>query len=201
MTTYATLKSDVADYMARDDLTAVIPTLVRLAESRIRDMVRVNDMETTTDLTISGRTTALPTGLLGIKRLIIDSTTYRQLEFVPADEGWRDLAYITDGEPQKYTIEGSNLIVFPAPATSVTGKLTYLGAYDALVNDADTNWLLANAYDVYLYGTLAEAKGYIEDDEQAAKWLDLFNQSCARANRTANNARRGAILVRGGNAP
>lgn len=201
MTDFATLKTDIADYMARSDLTSVIPTFVRLCESRIRDVVRVRDMETTSDLTISSQSTALPSGFLALRRLIIDSTTYRKMEYVSPDEAWRDLGTITSGNPEKYTIEGGNLIVFPPPGSSVTGKITYYKAYDALTNDADTNWVLTNAYDVYLYGSLAEAKAYIEDDEQADKWLGQFNDAVARINETGRKGRQGAILRRGGNAP
>ena len=201
MTDYATLKTDVADYLARDDLATVIPTFVRLAESRIRDKVRVLDMETTADLTITTQTTALPSGFLEHRRLIIDSSTYRRMEYLPPDQAWRNVNYVDAGNPEFFTIEGTDLIVFPSPSESFTGKLLYLGAYDALSADADTNWLLTNAYDIYLYATVAEAKSYIEDDEQAAKYLGQFNEACDRVNHTAQVGRRGTILKKVNNAP
>jgi hypothetical protein len=201
MTDFAILKADVADYMARDDLTSAIPTFVRLAESRIRDKVRVRDMETTADLAISSQSTALPAGFLGLRRLIMDSTTYRAMEYIPPDSAWRNRNLMTGGNPEKYTIEGNNLVVFPGPGSAIDAKITYFKAYDALSEDADTNWLLTNAYDVYLYSTMAEAKSYIEDDEQAAKYLNQFNAACDRVNDTARRSRQGAILSRANNAP
>lgn len=196
MTTHATLKSDIAEYMARDDLSAVIPTFVRLGEARIRDAVRCREMETSTDLNITTQTTALPTGFLAARRIIIDSTQYRQLSYVTPEEGWRDYRLVTSGNPLFYTIEGSNLVVFPPPADTVTGKLLYFKAFDALSGEDDTNWLLTNHYDVYLYACLTEAKAYIEDDDQAAKYLTQFEKACDRVNATANQGRQGNVMRR-----
>ena len=201
MTTHAILKADIADYMARDDLTSNIPTFIRLCESRIRDQVRSRGMVTTGDLAISSQTTALPDGFLALRRFTIDSSTDRAMEYRPPDTSWRNLNYAVNGSPAVYTIEGDDLVVFPAPGSAITGKLTYLKAYDALSADSDTNWLLANAYDVYLYGCMAEAKSFIEDDEQAAKYLSQFNDACERVNATARRGNYGQPLVRGNNAP
>ena len=60
MTTYATLKSDVAGWLLRDDLTTAIPSFVRLAEASIRRDLRIRQMLRTYTLTISAQSQALP---------------------------------------------------------------------------------------------------------------------------------------------
>lgn len=202
MSTFAQLKTDVASYLARSDLTATIPTFVQLCESRIRDQVRVAQMETTDDaFALTAQTVAVPTGFIGVRRIIIDSTSGRALNYLPPERFWGATISTETSTPEAYTIEGTNFVFAPAPSTSINAKLLYIKAFDALSADSDTNWLLANHYDVYLYGTLAEAKGFIEDDEQGNKWLGLFNDAVSRVNGTANRGRRGAVLKRFGNTP
>ena len=193
MTDLATLKSDVALYMARGDLTSVIPTFVRLCESRIRDGIRIPEMEVTADLPLGAQTVALPTGFILMRRIYSDSTTYRPLEYQPPEIFWSNASYATAGAPEAYTIEGTNLSVGPY-TTGHTAKINYLKAFDALVNDVDTNWLLTNAYDVYLYGTLMEAKAFIEDDEQVLKWTAAFEKAANKLNEAGKRQRRGPVL-------
>ena len=201
MTTLSILKSDVDKYLARSDISEDVATFVRLAESRIRNKVRVRQMETTEDLAITSQSTALPSGFIELVRFNIDATSNRRMEYVPPDQGWRNENNVTNGAPNTYTIEGENLIVFPAPGAAIAGKINYIKAFDPLVNDDDTNWLLINAYDVYLYGCLAETKAFIEDDDQAMKWLSAFDDACEKVNRTSMVGRRGRILTRKTYAP
>ena len=197
--TYADLKSDVADYLARSDLTTQIPLFIKLAESRIRDMVRVRDMETTDDaFTVDAQVMVLPTGFLSMRRVIMDSTTSRELTYLPPERFWDSVVSWESGNPEAFTIEGSNIVFGPSPSTSLTAKMLYTAAYAALSAETDTNWLLANAYDVYLYGALAEAKGFIEDDEQANKWLSQFHESVSRVNKSAVRGRIAGPLQRFG---
>ena len=71
MTTYATLKSDITEYMARSDITdALKATFVRIAESEIRRSVRIGAMEVTdTSFAVSSQSTALPTGFIAMRSL------------------------------------------------------------------------------------------------------------------------------------
>lgn len=199
MTNLATLKADVAQYLARDDLAADMPTFVRLAESRIRRDVRVRDMEAANDaFTVDSQTKALPTGFIAMRRIIIDSTTARTLTYLPPERFWDARVSHESGTPEVFTIEGGNIHFAPVPGSAVTAKMTYFKSYDALVNENDTNWLIANAYDIYLYAVLAEAKAFIEDDEQAAKWQNQYETAVARENKAANQGRRATPLQRFG---
>ena len=65
LATYSDLKTAVANYLARSDLTAVIPDFVRLAETRLRRELRIRQMlQVVTTSTVSGDSTvALPANL------------------------------------------------------------------------------------------------------------------------------------------
>ena len=48
---YTDLKSTIASYLARSDLTAIIPNFIQLAEIRLRRDIRISEMLTNTALT------------------------------------------------------------------------------------------------------------------------------------------------------
>ena len=200
MSTYAQLKSDIATWAVHSDIPSVVGTLVRLAEVRIRDLIRCRDMEASTTLTASSQATSLPADFLQLRSIHLDATYHRKLEYVTPETGY-SRAYQSEGGPCEYSIQGNSLLLFPAPSQPVDVKLLYFKAYAPLVNDLDTNWLLQNYYSVYLYGALAEAKGFIEDDEQAAKWLTQFERECERVNMSASRGRVGTSLRRKSDAP
>src|SRR5574343_65496 len=155
MTTYAILKSDIAGWLLRDDLTAAIPSFVRMAEASIRRDLRIRQMLRTYTLTISAQSQALPEDFMEMERIVLDSTVWN-LSYLPPPALFSNPAYTDGGTPMYYTIEGDYLITAP-DATGSDVMLCYYKAYSALTNDSDTNWLLTNAYDVYLYGSLSHA--------------------------------------------
>ncbi len=187
MTTYATLKSDCADWLNRTDLTSAIPSFVRLCEANIRRDVRVRAMDTTADLTITNGSASTPTGFISARRLILDNTTAWNLDYVTPEVLYSSAVYIESGIAICYTIEGDTLVF--RPAQSETAKLLYIKAFDALSADSDTNWLLTNAYDVYLYGTLLHSGPYLKEDPRVQTWATLYQQAVSQVNKQDNLSR------------
>lgn len=177
ITDYGELKTAIANWLERDDLTSRIPEFIAMAEDTIAQdkRLRIRAMETSTDLTISSRTTTLPTGFIGARRLYLDGTPLKRVEFLPPEQFWiRNLATQT-GLPKYFTIEGEDLVVGPAPDSTYTGKLLYYARFDALSADTDTNWLLTNARGVMLFATLLEAGNFIEDDQRTVLWAARYD--------------------------
>ena len=196
MTTFATLKSDIASYMARSDLTTPIPTFVRLAESRIRKDIRCVDMQTSSTLTVTSGTASLPSNFNEAINLAPIVANARGLIYQPPAVFYTMAYDDSAGNANFYTIEGTTVYFAPPPADNSTVKLTYWKAYTALSGDTDTNWLLTNHYDVYLYACLAEAKAFIEDDEGAVKWMNAYNMAKEKVNKVAKMAQFAPPLVR-----
>ncbi len=169
ITNYGELKTAVANWSSRDDEDSRIPEFISLTEDTIGRELRVRAMETTTDLTVISQETALPTGFVQQRRLFRDNDAMR-LEYHPPEDFWIRNAKSETGTPKLYTIEGDNLVVAPAPDTSQTFKLLYFKTFDALSDDADTNWVLTNARGLYLFGTLLEQAMFHEDEVGALKW-------------------------------
>lgn len=182
MSTYSQLVSDVSDWLNRDDLAGVIPSFVRLCEAEIRRKVRVRAMETTADITVDAQTVALPTGFIEARRFSLNETN-GALEYLPPERLWEsNLASESAGQPTAFTIEGDNFVFAPTPSGTYTGKLLYYKAFTAFSADADTNWLLDNAYDVYLYGSLLHSAPYIGDDERIQLWERMYQTAVGTLN-------------------
>ena len=175
ITTFSELKTALANWLHRDDLTSRIPEFVSLAEDKIGLELRVRAMETSADLTIASgtRTVALPTRFVQQRRIYLDSTV-KQLDYFEAEDFWTRQAQNETGRPVMYTIEGENYVFGPEPDTGYTGKLLYYQKFAALSADADTNWILTNARGLLLYGSLIQAAPYLEDDARAVAWAAYY---------------------------
>lgn len=171
--TYATLKTDIKDFLNRSSLAdATVESFVRGAEAYIHhglgqlvEPLRHSSMETAVDIVLDAQYEDLPTGHLETKRLYVDSSPKRFLDLVSPEHIWSTYSGSYTGVPDVFAVEGSQYLFGPAPDGTYTLKCLYLKAFDALTDDADTNWLLTNSPDTYLYGALRKAAVYFRDAE------------------------------------
>lgn len=186
VTNYTDLKTNIANWLARSDLTDVIPDLITLAEQRIHrgcdafmsggrvlpqmNGLRIKAMETSLNETISSGVIAVPTGYLSLKHAYIESDPVRALERKSSE--WIYENYPTRSavdKPHYIAREGNNFIFAAYPDSDYTVKGIYYKEFDALSDSNLTNWLTDNAYGLLLFGALCEAAVYVDDDRK------LFN--------------------------
>ena len=177
--TFSGLKTTIADYLNRDDLTSIIPSFITLAEAKFNRKLRVRQMVKRATAAIDTQYFAFPTDWLQAKQFILNTNPITYLEYVTNFQGdeLRATTVIAVGKPQYYSFVGSQIEVIPTPDTSYTGELTYYGKIPALSDSNTSNWLLAYAPDLYLYGALLEASPYLKDDERLAVWGNLYISS------------------------
>ena len=69
---YTNLKTAIANFLARDDLTSEIDDFIDLTEAYFNRRLRIRAMENVdSSFTIDAETEALPTGFLQVKSFII----------------------------------------------------------------------------------------------------------------------------------
>jgi len=177
--TFSGLKTTIADYLNRDDLTSIIPSFITLAEAKFNRKLRVRQMVKRATATVDTQYFAFPTDWLQAKQFILNTNPITYLEYVTNFQGdeLRATKNIAVGKPQYYSFVGSQIEVIPTPDTGYTGELTYYGKIPALSDSNTSNWLLAYAPDLYLYGALLEASPYLKDDERLAVWGNLYISS------------------------
>ena len=194
--TYGTLKTAVANWLARPDLTDRIPEFIALAEDRIAHDLRIPAMETTDDLTVSSQRVAKPDGYLEGRRIYLDTNPVTKVEFMSVDNFWTRYLASVSGLPKVFTAEGTELVFGPIPESSFTGKILFWKRLTALSGDSDTNWVLQNARGLYLYGALLEAQPYIRNDPRIAMWSAMWDNILDRVQRAGEREQHsGGVLT------
>lgn len=183
ISTYAELKTAVANYLHRNDLTTVIPDFIALCEANIRRDLRVRAMEQTATGTLTTSTLAIPTGFLEARRVLLNGI--EQDVCTPMH-----FTQVSDDITAQYTIVGTNFVF---QSSTATYSIDYYKAFDSFSNDSDTNWLLTNHPDVYLFGSLSEAALYAQADP--AMWMSKYRFGIDRVRTTERNA-FGPLTVR-----
>lgn len=181
LSTYSGLKAAIADYLNRDDMTSVIPGFIALAEAKFNRKLRARQMIKRATATVDTQFFAYPPDWLEAKEFILNTNPITYLKFVTDAQAneLRSTSIIAPGKPAYYTIVGSQIEVIGTPDTTYTGELTYYAKIPALSDSNTSNWLLAYAPDLYLYGALIESAPYLKDDERLAVWSQLYNDSKA----------------------
>lgn len=179
LSTYAELKTSVADWLNRSDLTAAIADFVTLAESQIERVLRNRNMLTRGTGNITAEYTALPTDFLDGLTLKLTGTnpiTPLQFETLNNLDQLQNTTYLSNGKPLFYAIIGTNFRVLPTPDTTYAYEIDYYAKLAKLSVSNTTNWLLTQAPDIYLYGSLLQAAPYLQNDERIPVWVALYTK-------------------------
>jgi hypothetical protein len=179
ITDYASLKSAVADYLNRQDLTSVIPTFIQLAEKEFNRTLRVREMLNRSQATINTQYIALPDRFLEMRNLRIDTSrgwkSLRVMSPEQIDENRTTFHGNVTGEPEGYTLNPDDSIeVTPAPDDTYTVEMTFYQGIEGLSDSTDTNWMLDKNPDLYLFGALLQSAPYLKEDERIAVWSGLY---------------------------
>ena len=172
ITSYGTLKTEIANGLHRSDLTSDVPFFIQLAENRIYRELRVRQMETTFSSAISSGVISVPTGYVELKVARISSTSpTRTLQRKDAE--WIYSNYPTrssDAMPQFIARDGASFIFGPYPDSAYTVAGTYYKRLSALSDSNATNWLTDDCPDLIYYAALCEAAPWLRDDSRIPVW-------------------------------
>lgn len=165
---YSDLVASVANWMARSDLTSVIPDFVTIFEARNNRILRVRQMETTATLATTNGAATLPNDFLERRAVVWNGSPLQQLEYVQPSLFADRYPVLQTGVPSEYTIQGSTIQVADYDDTASL-SLLYYAEIPNLVNTA-TNWLMDAHPDFYLAGCMVEAYAYVKEYDDAAAW-------------------------------
>ena len=183
---YANLKSSIANWLGRSDLTNEITDFVAIAEQDFNSKLAnsgYNKMINLATISADAETEALPSGFLGINSIYVDSSIKRTLSYITPQAAFSANLGSKNGMPLSYTIIGNNIHFYPIPDSTYSVKMYYYKQFDTLVNDTDTNDVLTNHPDIYLFGSLYFANTFIRgiDPQITAEWLNYYNNALERS--------------------
>ena len=175
LTNYTDLKSSIADFLNRSDLTSVIPDFITMAEADMNRSLRTREMSVRTRSVISSQYVKLPDDYLGMRNIELLTDPITPLEFKNLHNLDIHRASNATGKPLYYSIMQNNIEFAPAPDGDYTLEILYYQTLKPLATYS-TNWLLDNHPDAYLYGSLAHSAPYLHSDERIGVWSGKYQQ-------------------------
>lgn len=182
LATYSDLKTTVANYLGRSDLTSQIPDFITLAELRLSRELRIRQMITNASLTVSSSAVNIPSDFLEIRDMYLDGNPRVILTYLSPAVFTRDARTADTGQPVFYTMNGSQFEFAPAPDNTYTAKIMYYAKPSALSDSNVSNSFLANAPDALLYASLLEAEPYLMNDARIQVWASLYDRAINNIN-------------------
>ncbi len=184
LSTYSELKSSIANFLNRSDLTTEIQDdFIKLTEADFNSKLRVRKMIAQSTLTIDSETEALPTGFLQVRDFyILSGSTKYPLRYMTPSQMDQVKGTSVTGIPQAYTILGDTFRFTPKPDSTYTGYINYYKKFDALSDTNTTNFILTDHPSIYLYGSLFHAANFLGgvNPQQVQSWTQMYATAMER---------------------
>ena len=177
--TYAELKTNIANFLNRSDLTSQLDFFIDATEAEFNRRLRVKDMIKRATATADSQYLSLPTDWLEAINVQLDGNNFTPLmqQSIESLDVYRKANNNVTGQPIYYAIVDNSLELVPTPDTSYTLQLTYYGTIDALSSSNTTNFISTGYPDAYLYGALKHASIYLMEDERVPLFTAQFEKA------------------------
>ena len=176
-TSYDNLKTNIADYLARNDLNDKIPMFVALAEKRLnRDLRLRQTLQQSTYTLDSGFQVPTPSDFLEMKDIHIDANPIVNLNFKTVSQFYRLANVSGSGNPINYTLVSNNFVLAPRPTGSSVINMTYYKIPKVLSDTNASNEYLDVCPDLLLYASLVESAPFLMNDERLQTWEALYTR-------------------------
>jgi hypothetical protein len=174
--TYSELKTNIANYLNRSDLTSQMDMFIDNVEGEINRRVRRKEMIKRATATADAQYLSLPTDWLEGINVEITSNDFSPIlqQSIESLDIYRKSINNKTGQPVYFAFVDDTMELAPTPDTSYTLQLTYYSKITALSDNNTSNFLSNNHPDVYLYGALKHASIYLMEDERVAMFSQLF---------------------------
>jgi hypothetical protein len=179
LTNYTTFTATVESYLARNDLTSVIPDFVQLAQLRLSRDLRTERMLKVATTSPSDNKVAFPSDFLELREMHLQGNPPILLEFQTPDLFFRNGQTTLSGRSHYFTMLGTEFQFAPSQDTSYTVQILYYAQPTFISSTTASNLFLAYYPDALLYATLAEAEPYLYNDPRIATWSALYDRAIA----------------------
>lgn len=181
ITSYSTLLTEVASWLARSDLTSAIPGFVQNFEERFFRQPKNFGPWMHSSLSISFSSTAtVPSDYLAMKIAYLNGQSERPLIASSLEQVLQSYPRTSSGKPRWIARDGTTFVFGPLPDGTYTLNGTYFAKPTVLrsyASDAAAHWLVVNAPDLLLYGALMEAQPYVMNDKRFPLWDAKYKEA------------------------
>ena len=177
--TYSELKTSIANYLNRSDLTSDIDTFIDNVEAELNRRLRTKDMIKRATATADSQYLTVPTDWLEAINVEITANNFSPLfqQSIESLDVYRKANNNSTGQPIYYAMVDDSIELAPSPDSSYTLQLTYYAKISALSDSNTSNFVSASHPDVYLYGALKHASIYLMEDERIPMFTQQFEKA------------------------
>ena len=177
--TYAELKSNIANYLNRSDLTSYIDTFIDSTEAELNRRLRTKEMIKRATATADSQYLTVPTDWQEAINIEITSNNFSPLfqQSIESLDVYRKSNNNTVGQPVYYAMVDDSIELAPTPDGSYTLQLTYYAKINPLSDSNTTNFVSTDHPDVYLYGALKHASIFLMEDERIPLFTNQFEKA------------------------
>jgi hypothetical protein len=176
-TNYTSFVSTVESYLARTDLTSVIPDFVQMAQLRLSRDLRTEAMLKVATTSPSDNKVAFPTDFLELREMHFEGNPPIILEYQSPDLFFRNGQTSLSGRSHYFTMLGTEFQFAPSQNSSYTIQILYYAQPTFISSTTATNLYLTYYPDALLYATLAEAEPYLMNDPRIQTWSALYDRA------------------------
>lgn len=205
--TYLELQTQIADYLKRKNLDSQIPDFITLGEIMLRDGIevasntgadvislRVRDMEVLKTYSAGDTDTDSATASHPITVITLPAV-YLEPRYLMhgTNEVSRSIAQTVEplrsssGKPELFYRVNNTMRFGPKPTATDDVTLSYYADFTgSLSADSDTNAILTNYPNLYLYAALMAAEPYLFNDQRMQVWMMKLVSGIRAANRSSD---------------
>lgn len=183
ITSYSTLQTAVADWLARSNLTTFIPNFVQnFEEDFYREPKNFGRwMEVADDPVIAASVITVPSDYLQLKYAYVSGSPSSRLDRLSINQLYGKYPRGSGtGLPVAIGREAGNFVFGPPPDSTYTIHRVYWGKPTNLrtaATDATAHYLIVNCSDLALFGSLLQAVPFIKDDARIAIWQGMYDRA------------------------
>ena len=191
---YTNLTKSIVLWGHRKDVNELLPDFIALAETEMYNnegwQLETRDMETITTLTTSGIYLDLPVGFEKARAMkVVIGTDFYDVVFQSPSQ-LRTNSSI--GRPCFFSVIGNKIEFDRVPDQDYSIQIQYYKKPDPITPTNQTNSVLTNHPNIYLFGALHQLFMWAEDEAEAIKYFSKFQSVIRGANKAAKKARFGA---------
>jgi hypothetical protein len=193
LASYDDLVKSVITWSHRKDIQELIPDFITLAEyemfNNAETQLRIRETEFVSTAAADARYLALPPNFEKARSVQLETSNgFCDVKFKAPEQLQRQ---ITTGQPRFFTVVGTELEFDRVPDSAYTIQIQYYKKPDPITASNQTNIVITDYSNIYLYGALHQLFLWSEDLDEAVKYAGKFQDAIKGANKADKKARFG----------
>jgi hypothetical protein len=183
ITGYTDLQTNMADWLAKSNLTAAIPGFIQNWEEKFfRQPLNFGRwMEAALSATMASSVIPVPDDYLALKYAYLNTNPAQRLDRVSLNQLYGTYPRnMSPDLPRWIARDVTDFVFGPPPDSDYEVKGVYWAkpvSLRAFTGDAAAHWMIVNAPDIVLYGSLLQAQPYLRSDTRIAVWKQFHDEA------------------------